>query len=327
MSTFKLFRNTFYHIFYILFLRNPINYLLLFFSLILFSILLFPIFQTELQSLRQTNKIVAKSGPFDFFFKLPSRTDFKKLQTNNANLQKFLSIKEFLQSEVFTPQILQKHNVNPLLIRKTKYTDLQRRKYFVFETAFFNEQFDSKKQISNKVVLSKGRMPSSNPAALEIVLNSKFAELNNVRLGDEIPIFDFSLTVVGMGDAVHNLSSNFIDTSLVQISFNLTDKDNLHKHFGIIYAHENLFEDFYFAKSTPEFNNFSNFLYFSSSPGVDANTARNFYLQKIIDSLKYHPESFSFYTDISSGAKKVFLGLSLTTIGVFYFFAFVLLLI
>ena len=306
-------------------MKNAYNHLLLFLSLTAFAIVLLPIFQTELESLRKTNSLVEKSVPFDLWFKLPRNKIFSKLKSNNPSLLSGAnSTQEVAQNIVRNNQ--QKYDFDSVFVKRVNYVDLENKRYFSLETGFFNNDSAFGEQKFNKVVLKAGRAPSSDPEDLEVVVNSKFADLNSkIKLGSSIKVFGSSLTVVGFGDSVHNLTSDFLNTYKAQQILEVGNDENIFKNFIVAYVHENLFEDFY--QKQKFFNNFSNDLYLNFGESTDFEQVKNTFINDIKNSFGYDPEILTFTGDVSSGARTIFVNLSLVTIGALYFFAFILFLV
>ena len=318
MITLKSFKHIFHYVFYALFLKNAYKHFLFFFSLIAFVAVLFPVFQTEWESFKTTTNIIEKSGKFDLVFRLPSNKEFLQLKNNNPTLFNGLgsskeAIRKILQNN---PQ----YPADSLLVKRTGYTNFEKKVYFAFETGFFANDKTFNQKIG-KVSLTSGRQPSADPNTLEVVINNKFAKLKNIKLGDTIQFFDVFLTVVGFGDAVYNLSPDFLNTFKVNFFFNLTEDDNLFQHFGIAYVHESLFDDLH-KKNT--FNDFVNDFYLKFDQPNNLATKTQFFAQEIEDKLGFFPRVTAFNSDISSGARIFFLNMSLPTIGLIYLFAFIL---
>lgn len=318
MISFKFFHHTLRYLFYILFFRNAWKHMLFFLSLVVCTVILLPIFQTELESLSKTDNIVQESGRSDFLIKLPKRKIFLKLKTDLKQLNQFQFTKGVAAQIV--DQNRKKYDFESVFVKRVGYNDLQGKRFFSFETAFFNQDSPFGQNNFSQVSLVAGRAPSSEPEDLETVVSSKYAKLNNIKLGDQINVFNVPLKVVGIGDNVRNLSSDFLDTYKVRYFLKLDEGENMFKYFGIAYVHENLFE--YFYQKNDLFNNFENNLYLKFAPTVDINAAKSDFVQEVKNYLDYDPQVLPFVTNIASGARTIFIRLVLIAVGIVYVCAF-----
>ena len=162
-------------IFNIIVLKNVKKYILLFILFALSISLFTPIIQVELNILDKQNKIIQKSGQFDFVYELPKNKEFQILQKRDFFSNKKLKLEKIIDNVLLKQKKDNKYNFDYFYNSVAKYTDFINKKEIFVQTAFDDNQ------TINNVVLSSGRKPKD--ALSEVVLNEKYAKLNSCWFG------------------------------------------------------------------------------------------------------------------------------------------------
>ena len=282
-------------IFNIIVLKNVKKYFLLFILFALSISLFTPIIQVELNILDKQNKIIQKSGQFDFVYELPKNKEFQILQKRDFFSNKKLKLEKIIDNVLLKQKKDNKYNFDYFYNSVAKYTDFINKKEIFVQTAFDDNQ------TINNVVLSSGRKPKD--ALSEVVLNEKYAKLNNISVGQHIDFFNKKFEVVGLGNSVQNLSLSFYDTFAALGKFNFQNSEiNLYKIIGVVYVNKKLFHN---MESINIIKNYKNYLFFRfNNRNIDE--SKNFFKKEIYKSINYIPKITSFASDSSSGLKKNF---------------------
>ncbi len=235
------------------------NFFFLFLAFVVLFGLFGPVFKTHDTNRRLIKQTIEKSGKFDYKIKLPNQ----RFLTNQTDNQTILPINQLLLA--IRDQPAWKDNpFNFLWTSSASYTnyfatDPTTKRYFMIKVGIEDVLDQAKyQQTFQKIILKAGRLPRY--AADEIVINTKFAKLNNYRLNDSIVLFNNKqFKIVGIGDSVSNLFLEFSSILKVKRQLQIADEDfknaDLYRLAGITYLTRSLFNKLVVNKTIVDFQN------------------------------------------------------------------------
>lgn len=297
---------------FLIFKKRRWTFVFLFLSFVILFSLFGPIFKTHTFTKNQQNQIQYQSGKYDYKIKLPDYRYLPSKTTNSKNILNSLfsfesnkqSIGNYFQ-QIQKKPYWQKKRFDFLWVSNAAFVDYKisenQRRYYIIR-AIIEDTLPNYKQKINNIVLNSGRLPKSNQN--EIVVNTKFAKLNGLRLGQRIKLFDTDFTVVGFGNNGSNIYFDFPDLLKIkrqlQIDPNKFQDINLYKLSGLIFMKRSLFQNIINQK---KITNFENQVYVKFDQKISKSdlTILNNHIDQTI---KIIPEkTTSFFVDPASGLR------------------------
>lgn len=310
------------------------NFFFLFLAFVVLFSLFGPVFKTYDTNRRLVDQMIEKSGRFDYKVKLPNQ----RFLTNQTTNQTVVPINE-LVLKVRDNQYWKQHQFNFLWTSSASYTnyfasDPSTKRYFMIKVGIDDVLPKSAyKQTFQKIILSAGRLP--NYEKNEIVLNKKFAKLNNYQLNGSITLFnDKKFKIVGIGDSVSNIFLEFSTLLKIKRQLQIADEDfknaDLYRLAGLVYFTRSLFNKLVTDKTIVDFQN-NLYVKFAHPP---SNTQLKRFTSDIENALELRTEKITpFANDSASGLRNSYSSIEILIfslvfiVGCFFIICFIYLLV
>ena len=237
-----------------------------YFLLLLTFVILFaafgPIFKVKTTTNRQIMQLQKTSGTFDYKIKLPDQQFFNQTQSItdptlsiNTVLQKIQTMPYWVERPfdfLWTPSFKRFANL---------FESAEQRRYLMFRVET-EDVLQNYQQKINQVSLTQGRLPKTTTMDgnnLEVVVSEKYFKLNQLKLGDKIKVFDFDLTIVGVGNSISNVFLDFTELLKIKRGLNLKNtelqKIDIFKLVNVVFINRSLFNYLLVQKAIINYRN------------------------------------------------------------------------